>query len=64
MAASKKPAKSKGRVAFKDLKSKRNPKGGAFDAYMKVDGITGETSGGTLSAKVVTPTITESFKVI
>jgi hypothetical protein len=64
MAASKKPAKSKGRVAFKDLKSKKNPKGGAFDTYMKIGGITGESSTSTI--KVVTPTITttDAFKVI
>jgi hypothetical protein len=34
MAASKKPAKSKGSVKFKDLKTKKNPKGGAFNAYL------------------------------
>ena len=44
MAASKKPAKAKGNVKFRDLKTKKNPKGGAFDAYVKFGGIQGSIS--------------------
>jgi hypothetical protein len=37
MASSKKKASAKAAVKFKDLKSHKNPKGGAFDAYMKLE---------------------------
>ncbi len=57
MAASKKPAKTKGKVKFKDLKAKKNAKGGAFDTYDKV--------GGTLSVSASnTDKYTPSFKSI
>ncbi len=36
MAAKKKPAKTKTQVKVKDLKPKKDPKGGAFDAYLKL----------------------------
>jgi hypothetical protein len=35
MASSKKKAAAKTSVKFRDLKSKKSPKGGAFNAYMK-----------------------------
>jgi hypothetical protein len=34
MASKKKKATAKTAAKFKDLKSKKNPKGGAFDAYL------------------------------
>ena len=37
MASSRKKAAAKSSVKFKDLKSRKNPKGGAFNAYVKVD---------------------------
>ncbi len=39
MASPKKKATAKPNVRFKDLKSKKNPKGGAFDAYVKIEGM-------------------------
>lgn len=36
MASPKKKVSAKASVKFKDLKSKKNPKGGAFDSYLKV----------------------------
>jgi hypothetical protein len=36
MASQKKKAAAKASVKFKDLKSKKNPKGGAFDTYLKL----------------------------
>ncbi len=44
MAASKKPAKAKGKVKFRDLKTKKDAKGGAFDTYLTADGIKGESN--------------------
>ncbi len=35
MASSKKKAVAKTSFRFRDLKSKKNPKGGAFDTFMK-----------------------------
>jgi|GEM_PF-1910500 len=37
MASEKKKAAARTAVRFRDLKSKKNPKGGAFDAYLKID---------------------------
>ena len=56
MASSKKKAKAKSAVKFKDLKSKKSPKGGAFDAYLKIDTPALKTGG--------TPTASAAFKVI
>jgi hypothetical protein len=36
MASKKKKAAAKPAAKFKDLKSKKNPKGGAFDAFMQI----------------------------
>jgi hypothetical protein len=36
MASKKKKATAKAAAKFKDLKSKKNPKGGAFDTYVKL----------------------------
>jgi hypothetical protein len=36
MASTKKKATAKTAVKFRDLKSNKNPKGGAVDAFMKV----------------------------
>lgn len=36
MASHKKKAAAKPSIKFKDLKSKKNPKGGAFDTYLKI----------------------------
>jgi hypothetical protein len=44
MAASKKSAKARGSVRFRDLKAKKSPKGGAINAFIKMDGITGNAS--------------------
>jgi hypothetical protein len=37
MASSKKKATAKTSVKLKDLKSNKNPKGGAVDAFLKMD---------------------------
>jgi hypothetical protein len=34
MPSAKKPAKTRARKKMKDLKSRKDPKGGAFDSYM------------------------------
>jgi hypothetical protein len=39
MASTKKKATAKAAAKFKDLKSKKNPKGGAFNAYIKLQPI-------------------------
>jgi len=36
MKSAKRRATAKSSVKFKDLKSKKNPKGGAFDTYTKI----------------------------
>jgi hypothetical protein len=37
MSTKKKKASAKGSAKFKDLSAKKNPKGGAYDAFLKVD---------------------------
>jgi hypothetical protein len=37
MATKKKPAKAKAQVKVKDLKPKKDAKGGALNAYLKID---------------------------
>lgn len=39
MPSKKKKTTARAIAKFKDLKSKKNPKGGAFDAYLKIDTI-------------------------
>jgi hypothetical protein len=44
MKTEKKKAMAKAGVKFKDLQSKKNPKGGAaVDMFLKLDGIKGES---------------------
>jgi hypothetical protein len=40
MSSAKKKATAKSSAKFKDLKSKKNPKGGAVDAFIKTDKAT------------------------
>ncbi len=40
---SKKKNTKKPSVNVKDLRAKKDPKGGAFDAFLKIDGIKGES---------------------
>jgi hypothetical protein len=37
MASQKKKATAKPTLKFKDLQAKKNPKGGAIDAYLKIE---------------------------
>jgi hypothetical protein len=39
VAKSKKNSKSKSSVQVRDMKAKKDPKGGAYDAFLKIDGI-------------------------
>jgi hypothetical protein len=45
MASEKKKATAKSSLKFKDLKAKKNPKGGAFDTYTKMDSIKSSPTG-------------------
>jgi hypothetical protein len=42
--AKKKTATAKPSLKFRDLRSKKDPKGGAVDAFLKIDGIKGESN--------------------
>jgi hypothetical protein len=55
MASSKKPAKAKSRATFKDLKSTKNPRGGGTNTFVKIGGITGNSTVVDPTIKVVTP---------
>jgi hypothetical protein len=43
MASTKKKATAKSSFKFKDLKSRKDPKGGAVDTFLKLEGIKGES---------------------
>jgi hypothetical protein len=42
--AKKKKATAKPSLKFRDLRSKKNPKGGATEIFLKLDGIKGESA--------------------
>lgn len=44
MKARKKAARATGKVRFKDLDSKKNPRGGAVDSFLKIDAVPGSST--------------------